>query len=334
MPLRSILCLLLLAGCAAQADRASTANGEKITWPSVVCAGAPVICNRMEGAGYFFAQPGARVAVLISHGSQGLDLRLFEYADALRQAGFAALVIDHWTPRGITVTHQDYVAASLRGGNELNMAFDSLTAAAWLRSQGYDRIGSIGESQGGGAAIMLTQKFVHELVNRNVSRIYARPFATQPLDAVVGLYGYCGIRNALRDAYVATPVLFVTGAADDETPSRYCERYVPWMNARGGKADIVVLPGEGHSFDAPYRRRLNPTGPHYANCDILIDAGGVTDLTSGETMPGQDTRPLMAKCLRFGGYHSGYRSDRFVAVPHWIGFFRRHMHDKQGVPAD
>ena len=54
---------------------------------------------------------------------------MYDYVDSLRKEGFAALVIDHWTPRGIGVTHDDYVAAGKKGGNEINMASDSLTAA-------------------------------------------------------------------------------------------------------------------------------------------------------------------------------------------------------------
>ncbi len=317
--------LLLLAACVTPGDagkRATPTNGETVTWPSVACTGTPVICHRMEATGYFFARPGATAAIMITHGSQGLDSRLFEYADAARQAGFAALVIDHWTPRGITVTHHDYVAAAQKGGNEFNMAFDSLTAAAWLRQHGFAKVGSIGESQGGGAAITLVQRWIHDTVNRNVTRLYGRPFTAQPPDAVVGMYGYCGLRNALRDSYLPVPFLFIAGAEDDETPSRYCEDYVPWMNGRGGAARIIVLPGVGHSFDAPYRRVRNSTGPHYAACNLLVEANKVTDLNSGTVTAGQDIWGAFAKCVRYGGYHSGYVGDRFVAVPHWTSFFQ------------
>ncbi|MDB5965264.1 MAG: hypothetical protein JWQ72_1764, partial [Polaromonas sp.] len=240
--------------------------------------------------------------------------------------GMAALVIDHWKPRGIGVTHDDYAAAAARGGNELNMASDSLTAADWLRSsKGYEKVGSMGESQGASAAIVLQQKWAHVLIERNIRRIYGNDFRVKPVDAVVGLYGYCGFRNAVRDAYVGTPFLFITGEVDDETPSRYCERYVPWMNARGGNAAIVVIPGEGHSFDAPYKRQRNVFGPHYAKCDILLDETGVTELNSGEKMPGATTvNPMMAKCVG-KVYHSGYWKNRFVAVPHWTAFFRHNL---------
>ncbi|MEJ6024173.1 dienelactone hydrolase family protein [Ramlibacter sp. PS4R-6] len=304
------------AGVHAQAAGPSAA--EKVAWDSIVCV--PGACNKLAGQGFLFATPGAKHAVLISHGSQGIDSRMYDYVDALQKAGFAALVIDHWTPRGIGVTHEDYAAASLKGGNEFNMAADSLTAAAFLRARGYARVGSVGESQGGGAAIMMQQKFAHAIIERNVRRLYASDFTLKPVDAVVGLYAPCFYRNAKRDAYVGTPLLLVTGEVDDETPSRYCEKHVGWMNARGGNVRIVVMPGEGHSFDAPYARRYS-NGPHYAKCDVLVDETGTTELNSGRKAAGEDANAMMATCVS-RGYHTGHSGRRFGAFPVWIGFFR------------
>src|SRR5262249_45262794 len=144
--------------------------------------------------------------------------------------------------------------------------------------------------------IFLQRTWMHAIIERNVTRLYARPFKVQPLDAVVSLYGFCGMRNAKLDAFVNTPFLFITGEVDDETPSRYCEQFVPWMNARGGNGKIIVLAGEGHSFDAPYRRQRNVWGPHYAKCDLLVDERGVTNVNTGETLPGESTAPMFEKC--------------------------------------
>jgi hypothetical protein len=96
------------------------------------------------------------------------------------------------------------------------------------------------------------------------------------------------------------------------------------MNERGGNARIVVLPGEGHSFDAPYRRQRNVFGPHYAKCDVLVDEKGTHELNSGSSVPGEDVTAAMARCVG-KVYHSGYWKDRFVAVPHWIAFFQQHL---------
>ena len=126
---------IVLCHSPAMAQTATLGQAEKIVFPTVICSGQPIACVPLKGLGYLFALPGARNIVLISHGSQGIDSRMLDYVDALRQQGFAAFVIDHWSPRGIDVTHNDYAAAELRGGSGLNMAFDSLLAAEWLRSQ-------------------------------------------------------------------------------------------------------------------------------------------------------------------------------------------------------
>jgi hypothetical protein len=39
---------------------------------------------------------------------------------------------------------------------------------------------------------------------------------------------------------------------------------------------------------------------------------------------GDDVNAMMAKCVS-ASYHSGYRKDRFIAVPHWMGFFNRNL---------
>jgi dienelactone hydrolase len=307
------------------AQSTTLAESEKVSFPTVLCSGQPIACRALNGVGYLFALPGSRKVVLISHGSQGIDGRMLDYVDALRQQGIAGFVIDHWGPRGIDVTHNDYAAAELRGGSALNVAFDALLAAEWLRRErGYERIGSMGESQSGNAAILLDKKTIVDLVKRNAERIYGRGVELPVLSAIVSLYGYCGVRRT-QDVFNGTPFLFLTGAEDDETPSRLCEQYVPWMNERGAGATIVVLPGVGHSFDAPYSRTRG-YGEQFADCDLVMDATTVKDMRSGESMPGSEAnlQALMKRCHGHG-FHTGSGSDRFVGVPYWIEFFKKNL---------
>src|SRR6187551_1576997 len=107
MKIPSMYALLLTAFFTAQAhaQTARPEQAEKVSWPSMLCT--PTVCNRLAAQGLLFATPGAKKVVLISHGSQGIDSRMFDYVDSLQKEGFAALVIDHWTPRGIGVTHDD-----------------------------------------------------------------------------------------------------------------------------------------------------------------------------------------------------------------------------------
>jgi dienelactone hydrolase len=303
--------------------RTPAGEAEKVGWNSVICSGSPFQCSALKASGQLFAESGQDKIVLISHGSQGVDARMYDYVKDLRKAGFAALVIDHWTPRGVSTTHNDYVEAARKGANETNIAFDNMTAAEWLRrTRGFRRVGGIGESQGGAAAIILAQKWPFRFLERNMERLYqGLPFMASPFDAVVGLYGFCGFRNTARDAYVTTPFLFITGSEDDSTPSRYCESYVPYMNSRGGNARIVVLEGEGHSFDAPYRRHHIQSGPQYAKCNIVVEKDHVSNVNTGERIVGQDSAPLFERC-KGRGYQTGHGKDRFIAVPHWISFFK------------
>ena len=307
------------------AQTASLAAAEKIEFPTVLCSGQPIACTALTGRGHLFAAPGDRKVVLVSHGSQGIDGRMLDYVDALRGRGLAAFVIDHWGPRGIDVTHNDYAAAELRGGSGLNMAFDSLLAAEWLRDRrGFERFGSMGESQAGNAAILLDKKGIVDVVKRNAERLYARRVEIPRLNAIVSLYGYCGVRRT-QDVFNGAPFLFLTGADDDETPSRLCEQYVPWMNDRGGADTIVVLPGVGHSFDAPYKR-TSAYGEQFADCDLVMDASTVRDVRSGESRPASEAnlQALMKRC-HGKGFHTGYVGDRFVGVPHWLGFFEKNL---------
>lgn len=320
-----VAALSAFAAVAVHAQTTKPSDGLSVKWPTVTCKGQPGVCDRQEGKGILFAQPGQTKIVLISHGSQGVDARMYDYVDALKAENIAALVIDHWSPRGISTTHEDYAAASAKGGSELNMVFDSFTAADWLRREkGFTRVGSIGESQGAAAAIMLQQKWLRPLMERNVTRIYSKSsWKAQNFDAVAGLYGFCGIRVLERDAFVDTPFLMVTGEKDDETPSKLCEAFIPYMNERGAKAQVSVVPGVYHSFDAPYRQQRSQ-GPHYGKCEIVADGKETKDLNSGATVAGTNVPAVMSKCVG-RGYTTGNSGNRLIGVPVWMAFFKENL---------
>lgn len=321
--------LVLSAFVASQAgaQQATKSSGEKIVFDSMTCIGQPFVCNPQAIPAWLFSREGASSMVVINHGSQGLDSRIFEYAEQLNKQGIAALVIDHWTPRGFQDTHTNYAATEKLGGNQLAQAIDTLLAVENIRRSRpqFQRFGSIGESLGGGTAIQLVKTWLYPMIESQAGKLLNRHVKVGKLDAIVGMYGHCGHRSATTDRFVDTPVLLITGELDDETPSKYCEDYIPWMNSRGGMGEIVVLSGVGHSFDAPYpRKRINER--HFAKCDFFVNGSQVTLTTTGETLnyTPSNYAALREKCSAVG-FHSGYVGDRFVAVPHWTEFFRRHM---------
>ncbi|MBX3655914.1 MAG: hypothetical protein KF686_17160 [Ramlibacter sp.] len=115
----------------------------------------------------------------------------------------------------------------------------------------------------------------------------------------------------------------VTGENDDETPSKLCEAFIPYMNERGAKAQVSVIRGVYHSFDAPYRQQRS-LGPHYGKCDIVADGKETKDLNSGATVAGTNVPAVMAKCVA-RGYTTGNSGNRLIGVPVWMAFFKENL---------
>jgi dienelactone hydrolase len=326
--LRAIAVLVAVAGAAfgvsAWAQINSVDTGQRITWESALCVGSPLKCSKLTGVGYLFTPQGvakAKAVVIVSHGAQGMDKNQFNYVDALLAEGFAALVIDYYSPRGIRRTADDYSKGNETGGNVLNMNFDALTAAEALRkTYGFAKIGYIGESYGAGAALSINKKFAQEFVTTRIRGTYSKWFSATPVDSIVALYPFCGVRDD-RDRYPSTPFLLIIGDSDDATPAPLCERYVKWMNERGGDAHITILPGEGHNFDFNHRRGFAPKNPTTASCDVLVHSEGrVEDVAHGTWS--SDVASALAQCTT-RGYHGGNTGNQFVAVPMWIEHFKK-----------
>ena len=298
---------------------------EKVTWESARCVGSPLQCEPMDAVGYLFAPAAASAAVVVSHGSQGLDKNVFDnYVDPLNDIGIAVLVVDHYTPRGVGRVAEDMIAANAKGINVVNYDIDSLTAADWLRrTRNYKKIGHLGESFGAGAGLSLDKTSTQDTVTLLVRKTLRKWFSVKPMDAIVALYPFCGIRDEAKDKYLDTPLIIIDGDEDDATPAPLCQRYVPWMNERGARARIVVLPGQGHNFDFAHKRTYSPRNAHVAHCDILIERGGrVIDVPSG--FAGADLGQVVAHCTAHG--HSGGNSGNpRVAVPIWTEFLKMNL---------
>jgi len=325
LPKIAALAMSLL--CAPPAWAAAPHTGEKVTWDSVHCTGSPLQCNRMGGVGYLYAPPGATVAVTVSHGTQGLDRNVFNnYVDPLVEQGMAVLVIDHYGPRGLGRVSDNLIHGSAGGANFMNTAIDLLTAADWLRRQhGYKKIGSLGESSGGSAMLWVHKKWTVDWASSAVRGGLRKWFSAQPMDALVALYPFCGVRDEGRDRFFEAPVLIISGELDDATPAALCERYVPWMQERGANAKMITLRGHAHNFDFAHKLALGPRNHNPAKCDILVDRNGTAiDLPTGFSASNYDLGKVMAHCTT-RGYHGGNNGNPRVAVPLWTVFFKQNL---------
>ncbi|WP_374570125.1 dienelactone hydrolase family protein [Phenylobacterium sp.] len=180
-------------------------------------------------------------AVLICHGSDGVDGRGAFHAAALHEAGIATLEIDMWAARG---TNR---GAAGRPRSPLETLADAFGALKFLRAQPEidpARIGIMGFSWGGVVTLLSAVKANAEPYLDGQPGFSAHA-AFYPVcwayDAVPGL-GLTGLTGA--------PILIQTGEADAYDPPGAAQALFERLQVRG-EAPVrgVAYPEATHGFD-------------------------------------------------------------------------------------
>lgn len=191
-------------------------------------------------------------AVILLHGCGGLQSSvrnsLRTHAKRLVRAGFAALILDSFGPRGISggwVCVSDQRLISAAGYRKT----DVRDAIRYLRARGdvdMRNVFAMGQSNGGTTVLAL-----------------ARRGRSSGLRAVAAYYPYCGGSGSY-----SMPVMIFAGAKDDWTPASLCEKH------RRGRTSVIVYPNAVHSFDLPINRQ------RYQGHLVGRDAGATSDSRS------------------------------------------------------
>ena len=202
-----------------------------------------------------------------------------------------ALVLDHWTARGMRDADGDYQKSRAKGGDAVNYAIDVLAATSQLKADpawAGTRLGYLGESMGGSAAINVTRPYIESIVADQLNRV------VHNLDVVVALYPACIDRNII-ERFKNVPLLIVQPEKDDQTTATDCTKQVDWMNRRGGSVSMTVIPDQYHDFDAPYglkrigAENTSRCGNTRIGDKFVLDANGKeyagTDLAPGVRIP-------------------------------------------------
>lgn len=180
--------------------------------------------------------PAPAPAVILMHGCGGLQpgvqAGLKAHAAALAEAGFAALILDSFGPRGNGGGHVceslDRLANARR--YRLRDAEDARAFLSGLEGIDADNIFLMGQSNGGSVAIRAAQRG-------------ARRFR-----AIAAYYPWCGVFNRLgAKAVIDTPLIVFGGAKDDWVPPEACTT----IKAEGEAYQVHVYPEAPHSFDLP-----------------------------------------------------------------------------------
>ena len=182
--------------------------------------------------------PGARPAVAIFHGCGGPGQNTARMAGLLASWGYAALVVDSFSARGLKdVCGRNWPSQADAEGR----AHDIDAALAWLGRQVFvdaSRRAFMGYSYGGGVAAL--RAFSSRLGD-----------GSPPARAAILVYPDCALADVLGPKLaVRQPTLLAMGALDDWTPVAQCRALIDRVVQGRDLIETRVYEGAHHSFDA------------------------------------------------------------------------------------
>jgi dienelactone hydrolase len=172
------------------------------------------------------------------------------WAKAALQRGYAVLVVDPLTPRGVVVPGENCRPPTKVG--EVRLRKDAFDAAEHLRKQPFvdpERIGLLGMSQGAMAAL-----------GASASR-YDTPQGRRAFRAIVSMYPACSFANVSIPSRpfpvnlnylppkIIVPLLVQMGDLDTETPAKDCISRLQEEKDKGAPVEFVVHKNATHAWD-------------------------------------------------------------------------------------
>ena len=185
------------------------------------------------------APGGAAPAVAIFHGCGGPGQNTTRMAGLLASWGYAALVVDSFSTRGL----KDVCGRNWpKQADAEARAHDIDAALTWLGKQSFvdaKRLAFMGYSYGGGVALL--RALSPRLDDRG------QPAAR----AAILVYPDCALADALGPRLaVRQPTLFTMGALDDWTPVPQCQAVIDRVVQGRDLIETRIYDGAHHSFDA------------------------------------------------------------------------------------
>jgi len=193
-------------------------------------------------------------AMVISHGSGGLVVKVHAWAEMLASMGVATFVIDHFSGRGIVSTASDQSQI-----NSNVIATDALMALRLLTTHPQidaSRVGHIGFSKGGYGALVSGYERMRAAILSDATRFALHvPF-------------YPG-GNTTADRLTGAPIRIFMGDLDDYDTVESTRANADHLRAVGGNVELTVYPGAYHGFDDTYALSRIANAQTFKNCNSL-----------------------------------------------------------------
>jgi len=179
-------------------------------------------------------------AVILLHGCGGVRSKDMRWAEAFREQGYAAVVVDSLSGRGITSRadrRKVCLGLDLWGSTRAGDLLASLEYVRALPFVDRTRIAVVGWSHGAWAALDFLASTSSEAVTG--------------VRAVVAFYPYCGIASIAhwRGLRANVPLLMLLAEADTMISTDDCLRLAAEEAGRGHSVTTKVYPEVGHVFD-------------------------------------------------------------------------------------
>ena len=231
-------------------------------------------------------------AVVLIHGSGGVNGSMDLWVHALNQAGIATLVVDSFSGRGLTSTVQDQTLL-----HSLSMMVDGYRALDLLAKHpriDASKISIMGFSKGAVASVFSSSNRFKGLYGSSAK------FASH-----IGLYTPCNTRFVGDTDVTGSPMRFFHGTTDDYVNVVPCRAFVAELKSKGVDITLTEFANTQHGYDSPLapERLAVPTAQSTRNCQFIEKSKGeVFNAESGTPFSYNDS------CVALGA-HVGHNPE-------------------------
>jgi dienelactone hydrolase len=221
---------------------------------------------------------GRMPAVVLLHGSGGVNGGNELWAKHFNEMGIAAFLLDSFSARGIVSTSADQ---ALLG--RLNMILDAYRSHEMLAAHPRidpARIAVMGFSRGGQSALYSGMRRFQEMWSARAQ------FALH-----IPLYASCS-STFLRDTDVTAPIRQHHGLADDYVTIAPCRPYFERLRAAGRDVQLTEYPDAHHAYDNPLGAKTPTVAKGSQStraCTLKEEANGVlVNVSNGQPFTYKD----------------------------------------------